>query len=637
MDLVGDIAALALDAFDFAAHHFNMWYPQFRSSLITRISLQLLPLVGFVAFLAYLTISHAPLGLPTRRSVQDLLDEAARKIQEAADQLLDAQRFRDNLQSLYAELQLQSKQLEVDNEQAKAEIGNCKKMVAEHANRIETLTTALEAAESRSRQLERKRVTAQFSLQVAERNANRSEQARKAADDKASKLTEDLTQAEKRAVAAHRATKQLRVSSNHTDCVKKAAAQDEQVEALQKALKNLQDARAEDLQRQATESSALREALVEKEENHHALKKQVESLTVGINDRQLRISQLEESLAAKEACLQQAQADILDLKEQVEELTSANGAAADLERVKVESQRVEIVRLNGEIVALRAAYDAREAELMDASAAPMQVDNAAVEIQSKEIADLKDTVEALQAALDQAQVALSAARPEGEEMDLEAHECDHTQCQRREFEQDSSLARLQATSTSQEKKILELERQVREQTFREQGDNATVATRSAGACEDASKPRKEKADNLARARQNPRKGIKELEDSLRAKDLELKELASQLQGEKLAAATRVESAIREKMAGVQKALAEMKTERDRSRGNNSLLQSRALEAETALAECLKQRERSVAEAGRLMGELRALQGGAGASNSKKRENEDEGGPRPSKISRSDFE
>lgn len=635
IDLVGDIVALTIDTTDFVAHQVSTGYTQFPwSSIITPISIQLLSVGGFVALLAYLTASR-PL-LPTRQSLQDLLDEAVRKTQETEDKLLNSQRFTEKLQALYEDLLSQNKRLQVEKEQVIAEKDSTGKEIAESAKKIENLTTDLEVAESLNRRLERSRFTAQFSLQVAEKNADRLEQARKAADDKASKLTEELVKAEKLAVTAPRVTKQSREILDHTDCTKKAASLADQVDALQKALKTLQDDQDNYLRRQATETSALREALAEKEENHQALKKQVESLTIGINDRQVMISQLEESLAAKEACLQQAQADILDLTEQVEELNAAKGVEADLESVKVKSQRDEIEQLNGEVVALKAAYDAREVELMDASAAAMIVDNAAVEIQSKEIADLQDNVRQLQAALDQAQVALSAARPEGEEMDLEVHECDHTRCQQRELEQDGNLAKLQATSLAQEKKISELARQVREQEFRMQGNQATTTASPEAVSLEAAKLRKEKADNLARARRDSKKETKELEDSLRAKNLELKELASELQVEKLAAATRVESAIRERMAGAKKALEEMKVERDRSRTNNSSLLQRAVEAETALAECQGQRERSVAEAGRLMGQLVVVQGGAGASNSKKREmEEEEGDPRPSKISRPD--
>ncbi len=624
IDLVGDIVALTLDTFDLVAYHVAKGYPQFPGSyIITPNSIQLLSLGGFVAYLMYLTASHPP-ALSTRQRLQDLLDEAVQTIQELEDRLLNLQRFTDNLQALYAKLQSQIKQLQADKEQLTAEKDSYGKTIAEHADKIKDLTTDLEVAESLNRHLERTRFTAQHSLQVAQRNADRSEQARKAADDKVFQLTEELDKEKQRAVTAQRVTEHV----NHT------AVLADQVEALQKALNTLRDDQAHDLRKQATESSALREALADKEENHHALKKQVESLTVETNDRLARISQLEESLAAKEACLQQAQADILDLSEQVEELKAAAGAAADLDRVEVKSQRDEISRLQWEVVELQAACDAREAALMDASAALMQVDNATVEIQSKEIADLKDNVKALQAALDQAQVALSAARPEGEEMDLEAHVCDHTQCQQRELEQDSSLAKLQAVTSAQEKKISELERQVREQEFRTLGGPASLTAQPEAVAQEAAKVRK--ADNFARARRDP-KEIKELQDSLRAKDLQLKELASQLQGEKAAAATRIESATREKLAGAKKALEEMRGERDRSRANNAAFQQRALEAEVALAECQRQRERSVAEAGRLMGELRVLQGGAGASNTKKREVEEgEGVPRPSKVSRSDL-
>ena len=118
--------------------------------------------------------------------------------------------------------------------------------------------------------------------------------------------------------------------------------------------------------------------------------------------------------------------------------------------------------------------------------------------------------------------------------------------------------------------------------------------------------------------------------------MEMKELTARLQREILAATTRVESTIQEKLAGARKFVEEMKTERDRCRANNSVLLQRVLEADTALAECQRQRDLSVAEAGRLMGELRVAQGDTGASNTKQREiAEGEGEAKPPKISRPD--
>lgn len=734
IDLVEDIVALTLDAIDLVAYHLKTGYLQFPGlSIVTLINLQLLPLGGFVAFLVYLTASHPRLALPTRQSLQDLLDQAVRKVQETEDRLLNAQCFTENLQARYDELESQNKRLQVENEQANAEKDSIRKDTAEHAKEIENLKTDLAVAESLNRRLERKRFIVQFSLQVAERNADRLKQAHNAAEDKASKLTEELEKAKKRAVTVRRVTKQLREDPDHTDCLKNAASQADRVDALQKALKTLQSDQDNNLRRQASETSALREALVEKEENHQALKKQVESLMNDTEDRQLEISQLEESLTAKEACLQQAQADILDfedrqvkinqleesltvkeaclqqaqadildlteqveglnaakdaaadlesvklkrernkidqlhgevvvlkesliakdaclqqaqadildLTEQVEELNAAKGATGDLESVKMKSQRDEIDRLHGEVVALKAAYDSREAELMDASAAAMSVDNPADEIQPKEIANLQDNIKELQAALDQAHVNLSAARPVSDEMDLVSHECDHTRCQQRERQQDSNLAKVQAISSAQEKKISELERQVREQRFWTQGNPATIPASPASPAspgvmsQEAAKLRKAKADSLGRAGRDAEKKIKELEDSLRAKDMELNELTARIQREIQAATMRVENTIREKLAGARKVLEEMKTERDRCRANNSTLLQRIQEAGTALAECQRQRDQSVAEAGRLMGELRVVQGGAGASNTKKREIEkEEGDSRPPKINRPD--
>ena len=667
-DLVRDFGALSLDAMDLMAYliETRRWSHFPGSSLITPTGIQLLSLGAFVAFLAYLTASH-PAFLPTRQSLQDLLDEAVRKIQETEDRLLDVQRFTDNLQAQYAELQSQNKRLQGQNERVNAENDRIRDDKNEHAAMVCALRDEIEAMESRENRLELSLRVARISLRDAERNADGLEQARKAADDKASRLTEELEKSRKRTVTARRVTKHSREEPDHTECVKSAAIQADQVDKLQKALEALQVDQQECLRRQASETSGLREALVDKEENHQALKQQVESLTVSnkdyqsrideledslaqkdaslqeaqaeilelseqvedhsaalkgqvesltisIDDCQSQISQLEESLAASKACEQQAQATILDLKEQVEELSAAKGAAADLESVKVKSQRDE----------------------MDVSAA-MMVDNPADGDQSKEIADLQVHVRQLQAALDQAQVALSAARPVGEEMDSVRHECDHSRCQQREVEQDGNLAKLQAISSAQEKKISELGRMVRELEFRLQGNSATATASPEAVSQEAAKLRKEKADNLARGRRDPKKEIKELEESLRAKNLELKELASELQGEKRAAATRVESVIREKMAGAKKAVEELKGERDRSRANNVTLLKRAVDAEAALEECQRQRERSMAEAGRLMGELRVAQGGAGTENPKKRELEEgEEGLRPSKVSRSDL-
>ena len=323
----------------------------------------------------------------------------------------------------------------------------------------------------------------------------------------------------------------------------------------------------------------------------------------------------------------------------MEELTASNGKAAGLESVKVKSQRDEIERLTGEVVALKAAYESREMELMEASAGAMVVDIPEVEFRSKETANLQTQVQQLQEALDQARVDLSAARLVGEEMDLEAHECDHTRCRQRELEQDVNFAKIQGRSLAQEKQISELTQRNGELEFRLQNLRATTIPQIREVVNsEAIKDAKEKADYLARARRDAKK-MKEFEDSLRAKNLELKEVKGQLQVERVAAATRVEDTIRERMTAAQKAFEEIKLERDRCRTNNSSLFKRAAEAEKALTECQRQRDQSVAEAGRLMGELTGVQGGAGAANTKKREMEEEEHEgvedRPVKISRPD--
>ena len=112
---------------------------------------------------------------------------------------------------------------------------------------------------------------------------------------------------------------------------------------MQKALKTLQSDQDNYLRRQAAETSALREALVEKEENHQALKKQVESLTIDTEDRQLEISQPEESLTAKEAFLHQAEADILDF----------------------EDRQVQISQLEESLIAKEACLQQDQAEILD--------------------------------------------------------------------------------------------------------------------------------------------------------------------------------------------------------------------------------------------------------------------------------
>lgn len=147
IDLIGDIVALTLDAIDLVAYHFETGYLQFPGlSIVTLISLQLLPLGGFVAFLAYLTASYPPLALPTRQSLQDLLDEAVRKVQETGDRLLNAQRFTEDLQALYGELESQNKRLQVEKEQVNAEKDSVEKEIAEHARKIENLKTDLGVA-----------------------------------------------------------------------------------------------------------------------------------------------------------------------------------------------------------------------------------------------------------------------------------------------------------------------------------------------------------------------------------------------------------------------------------------------------------------------------------------------------------
>ena len=192
--------ALTFDAIDLVAYHIKTGYMQFSGlSIVTRISLQLLPLGGFVAFLVYLTASHPRLALPARQSLQDHLDEAVRKVQETEDRLLNAHRFTENLQARYDELESQNKRLQVENKQANAEKNSNTEEIAEHAKEIKNLETDLAVADSLNRRLERKRFTLQFSLQVAERNADQLKQARNAAEDKASKLTEELEKAKKRA------------------------------------------------------------------------------------------------------------------------------------------------------------------------------------------------------------------------------------------------------------------------------------------------------------------------------------------------------------------------------------------------------------------------------------------------------
>lgn len=176
---------------------------------------------------------------------------------------------------------------------------------------------------------------------------------------------------------------------------------------------------------------------------------QIASLTMHVNDRQAKFEQATKELEEKDASLRDSQEKVMNLEERVEELTEAAGeasgeaagetagegagegaageaagpetAAASSDTVTVENQRREIERLNGEVSALRAAENSREAERQDAMANAMAVDDPVLDSQTLEIATLQETIKQLRAALEGAQTELNAAKPDGEEMEVEGH------------------------------------------------------------------------------------------------------------------------------------------------------------------------------------------------------------------------
>lgn len=827
ISFVEDIVALAFDATDLVVSPFRTGYTHspWSNIISTWTILQLLCLGCFVVVLIRLSKSHP---LPrTRQSLEDLLDEKSRKFRATEVNLLGWQSFGERMLASNKELQEQNNRLQREKEQVIAEKDHKEREIAHSEEKIEHLTIDLDVANHDKRRLEKSRFTAAFSLQVAEKNADRWEQAYKAADEKVCNLTQETIKAKKRAAIASTKAKQSHEAPDHTDCLKTAASLHDQVAAQQKALKSVQGDQDDRLRKQASEIRRLREGLVGKVENQKALhqqieflkaeidkretrfsllqnslneygemvhdfqakirdlenstatqnasqqqtntpdlteslaakdaslqkaraeiqgleksltakdsnlrqaqannlslagsltaknndiqlvlahirtleeslaakdrnfqqaqaeiqglkeslagrpqvkadtisgkeaeevgkegkyqslRKEIETLTVQINDRQAKLSRAEASLVEKNTALQDAQTKIMDLQDQVNESNAAEGEAANPETAMnpetatEERQRHEIERLNREVSTLKAAQDSREAEPMDGD---MEVDDdSIIERQSKEIADLQETIQGLRADL-------AAARSEAEEMEVEAHECDHTGCQQREAEQDIKFAQVRGRSLILEKQVSTLAAQVREKDFQMQNlrasikasppatttasPDATAGPNRAAMNMEIAKLRAANADNLARAKRESQRA-KQLEDNLRAKSLELKEVSQELESEKVAASTRVEGAIREKLVGANRAFDEMKAERDRCRANNADLLKRATEAEKALAESQRLRHQSGAETVRLAGEVAAVPGSVAAANPKKREleegEEEEGGAsRAPKIGR----
>lgn len=630
-------------------------------SHIISIAIQLLFLGVFVAFLAYLTASRRKDFLPTRQNLQDLLDRALQKDQEKENRLLILQRSADKFEGLYGAVQWQNKRLQAENEQLNRTKGSFEPKIAK-------LQDDLKNNRIRHRSLAQSFDSAQDSLRVAERNADRSEQARKAAENKALKLTEELVNAQRPVVPLPKVTNDSRKKSDHTKCIQSAARQADRVEALQKSLVDLQAVQQDSLRRHATEISALQQhtepdhteclnaaasqtcradelqkevlnlqgqqqgllqiratetstfqnAFTAEQQSRQVFQNQAALLTMSIQDHQSRLSQLEASLANKHASLIDAHAKIQDMSNQAVQLAATKAATTDLDKISqlerdLEKKDLNLQEAQTKVMNLKDQVDEFQA------AAAMTVDNPAVESQSKEIADLKAQVSGLQAALGQAQ-------PVGKGKEVDRHQCDHSGCHQREVAQDSRAAKLQANIDFQVKRISDLEGRVREQEFNLQNTSGIGSSRAASVA--VPPPRNERPGNSAR------KVIQELQDSLRRKDMELKDLAEQLRIDRLAATTRVEEGVREQVAAYKKAMEDMKEQRDRTRSNNSSLMQRNTHAETALTQLEGQRDDAVAETGRLTGELYRVVGGGNVSGPRKRGMDgEEEGQRPSKVGR----
>lgn len=387
---------------------------------------------------------------------------------------------------------------------------------------------------------------------------------------------------------------------------------------------------------------------------HQDLVQRIQLQTRQLSDSQAKGQRDEQALADKDASLRDSQEEVMNLKEQVEDLTAAKSQAANRAKVTKENHRREIEILSREIFTLTAGRNAQQAEQTDASANAMAVDDPVVEHLKTEVADHQERIKQLQTALDGAQTELRAAKANAGAMEAVDHRCDHTGCQQKESLQAAKFGKVHGDWMARGLRVATLEQQVQEQGLQIQNlrastttsppvsntaspDTLTPASRSEMSMQIA-KLRTDSADHLVRARRELRKAI-ELEGKLREKSLECKELAAQLAREKVAASTRIEGAIREKIVGAKRALEEMKVERDRSRATNSTLLTRAEKAEKALAECQMQREHPGEEAEKLVGEATAVQADASAANPRKRgmdseEGEEEwGASRAAKVSK----
>lgn len=783
IDFVGDTVDMALDIAKAMLASFSTVDAHSSSSSLTTPSsiIQLLLLLCLVLVLAMLSARNKP--LPTRQSLQDLLDETSRKFRETEGTLRDWQSYGENQLRLNKELQKQNERLQSEKEQIIAEKVSKDKEIADSAEKIEHLTIDLDQARMSIHNLEKSRFTARFSLKVATEKAERWEQACGVAEDKLSKLKQRINKSKSQRAADHVDTLPKALEPVQNDPDDRFRQQSTQICALQQALDqqaasfkieldnrqakldqlgkrltdfgselgeveasvetlekskatentpaqqgpdtlaseklladkdaDLQAARAKiveletlqattnnslgqtearahsletsldttntSLQQTRAELQSSKESLAQKDSSlqdtqaeimelkdqaeelrkqgtHHDLHQQIALLTRHVNDRQAKIQQAEQAVADKDTALRDSQEEVMNLKDQVEDLTAAHRQVrdrADKAAAKVQSQHHEILSLNQQLSDL-AARHARQAAQMHASDNAMALDHPVVERLTKEIANHQEQIQRLQTALDGARTELSAAKSDADGMDVEDHHCDHSHCRRRELQQDSDLAKVQGDWMARGKKIAVLEKQARELNFQMQNLRAsptkspqvsdtanpdTLATASRSEMNmQIAKLRTINADNLARADREVKKA-KGLVEKLRVKDLECKELTEQLQREKVAASTRIEDAIRERIGGAKKAFEEMKMERDRCRANNSTLLTRAEKAEKALAECQMQREHPEEENEKLAEEAPAVQADESAANPRKRgreteEGEESGASRPAKIGRS---
>lgn len=616
-EYVLDAVALVLDTADLVVYYVTSGYyvmsgytPFLWRLLSSRVSLFLLG--GLIAFLWFQSSCNI---------LQGLLVEAVETKESVEDELVNRKLSAEESQRLNKELQARNEQLQKEKKHISEMKTYGDKNLIQSYKIIKNLKMELLVAEEANRIFTDPQLKAAFSM-------------------------EKSVKREKWWLTPSRKTKQSNKTPNYVDCDWESDSTESEVDMLQDSLK----AKTALLQQAQKEISGLKESLAVKEaclqktqadtllhgqtenlvneEKFKALNKQIESLTNEMKDRQMRFRQMEESLASKDKSLQDAAAENLDLSDQVEDfkaaqaeasnleealaskdsqlqeaaatnmdlsdqveaLKAAQAEASTLEATKLESQRCDIERLNKQVLELQRAHASRETELTDTLSNAMVVDNVTVETQSKEIAGLQEQIRQLQAALDDASRSPNDARLEGEEMDLEVHECDHGQC-------DSQIAKLNAIVSSQEKQISALAIQLQEQEFRTRSPQTATTAGAPVTTADSLEPmrlelaklQKEKADKTALANIT----IRELKTSLRANESKLKEVVAELQVEKVAAATRVESTIRERTAETKKALEDMRKDRDRCRTNNATLLKRAAEVEAALAECRRQLGQSV--------------------------------------------